>query len=267
MPNAAAGCTADHQSSRRFFGKTLAAGVLASTARSLSAQQESFESGRMRAQAVAPVDKPAPAGLHPLKIRSYRDTLVYIPEAASKFEKVPIVLSLHGATQTAERGIGLLQKMADEHGFLIVAPASASTTWEIGNPGGPDFDNVDESLAVSFGLRNVDPARIAIAGFSDGASYSLFLGLSNGDLFHSVMAFSCGYVAAGRRAGKPPIFLSHGTADAIFPIAATGRVVEGDLKKAGYAVTFRQFEGRHAFPPDVAADAAKWLMAAPPLKV
>lgn len=246
-----------------FLGSAMVAGL----GSSLHAQQSPvFESGRMRARAIAPVDNPTPAGLHPLKIRSYRDTLVYIPEAASKFQKVPCVLSLHGATQNAERGISLFQKMSDEHGFMIVAPASASTTWENGNPGGADFDNVDESLAISFSLRNVDPTRISIAGFSDGASYSLFMGLSNGDLFNSVMAFSSGYIAGGRRAGKPPVFLSHGTADPIFPIEATGRVVETDLKKAGYAVTFRQFEGRHAFPPDVAADAAKWLMAAPPLK-
>ncbi len=121
--------------SQRRFGLSLAEGIgLGFHGAKLNAQQDTpDEPGRMRARAVAPVEKPAAAGLHPLKIRSYRDTLVYIPEAASKFAKVPVVLSLHGATQGADRGISLLQKVADEYGFMIVASASAGGTWEICN--------------------------------------------------------------------------------------------------------------------------------------
>jgi predicted esterase len=32
----------------------------------------------------------------------------------------------------------------------------------------------------------IDPARVAIGGFSDGATYALSLGLINGDLFKRV---------------------------------------------------------------------------------
>lgn len=254
--------------SRRNFAYSITGGLALSLfSAPLPAQRTAGDgAGRMRARAVAPVENPAPAGLHPLNVRNHRDSLVYIPQSASKFAKAPLVLSLHGATQNADRGISLLQTLADEHGFLIVAPASSDGTWEIGNPEGTDFDNVDESLAISFGLRNIDPARIAIAGFSDGASYSLSLGLSNGDLFHAVLAFSSGYMAGGPRVGKPTVFLSHGTADPVFPIAATGRIVERNLKQAGYSVTFREFEGRHTLPPEVASDAMRWLMAAPPLR-
>ncbi len=208
---------------------------------------------RLRARAVAPVKSPAPAGLHPLNARENRDALVYIPEAAAKFAKAPLVLSLHGATQGAERGISLLKAQADEHGFVLLAPASTEGTWEIEGAWGADLENVDRSLALSFGLRNIDPGRIAIAGFSDGASYSLSLGLCNGDLFHAVLGFSAGYISRDSHTGKPPVFLSHGTADPIFPIEVTGRLLERTLKDNGYAVTFRQFEGRHTLPPEVAA--------------
>jgi predicted esterase len=211
------------------------------------------------------VKSPVPAGLHSLQVREQRDTQVYIPEAASKFKKAPLVLSLHGATQGADRGISLLRAQADEIGFIIVAPASEETTWEIEGAWGADRNNVDQSLALSFGLRDIDPARIAIAGFSDGASYSLSLGLTNGDLFNAVLGFSAGYIANGPRTGKPPVFLSHGTQDPIFPIDVTGRLLERTLKDNGYAVTFRQFEGRHTLPPDVASAAMHWMMAAAPL--
>lgn len=42
----------------------------------------------------------------------------------------------------------------------------------------------------------IDPAHVAIGGFSDGASCALSLGLVNGDLFTHVMAFSPGLVVA-----------------------------------------------------------------------
>ncbi len=216
----------------------------------------------LRARAIAPVKTPAAAGLRSLGVRDRRDTLVYIPEAASKFAKAPLVLSLHGATQDANGGISLLQKVADEHGFLIVAPASAERTWETEGSWGADFDNVEQSLALSFGLRDIDPGRIAVAGFSDGASYALALGLASGDLFNAVLGFSTGYVAEGTRAGKPAVFLSHGTADPIFPIEATGRAVERVLRREGYAVTLREFEGGHTLPAEVAAEAGRWLMKA-----
>jgi phospholipase/carboxylesterase len=219
----------------------------------------------MRARAMAPVEKPAAAGLHNLEMRERRDSLVYIPEAASKFEKAPLVMSLHGATQGADRGISLLQKESDEFGFVLLAPASTDGTWEIEGGWGEDFDNVDRSLAMAFSLRTIDPKRIAISGFSDGASYSLALGLSNGDLFHAVLGFSAGYVAKGARVGKPPVFLSAGTSDPIFPIDACGRAIQRNLKTDGYDVKLREFDGRHTLPPDVASEAMRWLMAATPL--
>jgi phospholipase/carboxylesterase len=237
--------------SRRTFTSALAFTLLTTR---LHAQN------RMRARAVAPVDKPAPAGLHNLEIRDKRDTLVYIPESAAKFPKAPLVLSLHGATQNAERGIALLQTQADQHGFILVAPTSIETTWEIEGGWGEDFDNVDKSLALSFGLRNVDAARIAVAGFSDGASYALALGLQNGNLFNAVLGFSAGYIAEGTRTGKPPVFLSAGTQDPIFPIDSCGRAIARSLRSDGYSVTLREFDGRHTLPPDVAAEAMSWFM-------
>lgn len=215
----------------------------------------------MRTRALAPPDSAARAGLHELNLHKTRDTLVYIPVSAAKHPKVPVVLALHGATQNAERGIALLQKQADDRGFMLVAPCSAATTWEIEGAWGADFDNVDRSLALSFNLRQVDPARIAIAGFSDGASYSLSLGLSNGDLFHAVMGFSTGYLAQQTRVGMPSVFLSQGTRDPIFNIDSTGRPIARNLKRDGYDVTLLEFDGGHAFPPDIANAAAAWLAA------
>ncbi|HEY4360691.1 MAG TPA: PHB depolymerase family esterase [Bryobacteraceae bacterium] len=204
---------------------------------------------------------PAPAGLRPLGLRDDRDALLYIPESAAKFDRAPLVVSLHGATRNADRGIELLRTLADRHGFLLLAPASAGQTWDaIGGIYAPDPAFINKSLARTFELRKIDPARIAMAGFSDGASYSLSIGLANGDLFRAVFGFSPGFIVPGERAGKPPVFISHGVQDNVLPIDSCSRRIVPQLKSEGYRVTYREFEGKHTLPPEIAAEAMQWFM-------
>ena len=178
-----------------------------------------------------------------------------------KFEKAPLVLSLHGASRSSDRGISLLQSLSDEHGFLLLAPATARGTWDIiSGPGGPDAQFIDRTLARTFELRKIDPARIAMAGFSDGASCALSLGLANGDLFNAVLGFSPGFIVDLERVGKPPVFISHGTVDQVLPIDECSRRIVPQLKQDGYQVTYREFEGKHELPPAVASEAMRWFM-------
>ncbi len=206
---------------------------------------------------------PAPpsAGLHPLGFRTERDALLYVPEASARFDKAPLVISLHGASRSSDRGISLLQSLSDEHGFLLMAPATARGTWDIINgPGGPDAKFIDRCLARTFERRKIDAGRIAMAGFSDGASASLSLGLANGDLFRAVLGFSPGFVVDLERVGKPPVFISHGTVDQVLPIDECSRRIVPQLKQEGYQVTYREFEGKHELPPAVASEAMRWFM-------
>jgi phospholipase/carboxylesterase len=64
----------------------------------------------------------------------------------------------------------------------------------------------------------VDAGRLAVEGFSDGASYALSIGLTNGDLLTHVVAFSPGFASPVAYTGKPPVFVSHGTHDEVLPI-------------------------------------------------
>jgi phospholipase/carboxylesterase len=105
----------------------------------------------------------------------------------------------------------------------------------------------------------VDPARVAVGGFSDGATYALALGLANGDLFSRVAAFSPGFVIPAPTRGRPRFFVSHGTADPILPIDQCSRIIVPRLRSRGYDVTFREFEGRHEMPPDVVREGLEWL--------
>jgi predicted esterase len=78
-------------------------------------------------------------------------------------------------------------------------------------------------------------------------------------LFTHVMAFSPGFIASRRPSGRPRIFISHGRSDTILPIDVTSRRIVPRLEDAGYAVTYREFDGTHAVLRDIAQDAFKWF--------
>jgi phospholipase/carboxylesterase len=176
--------------------------------------------------------------------------------------RAPLVLMLHGATGRAQ---GITRRLTDtgvpdQFKAIVLAPDSRQRTWDaIGGRFGPDVAFVDAALAWTFERCAVDPTHVVIGGFSDGASYALSLGLINGDLFTHIMAFSPGFLVTGENHGKPRIFVSHGTADEILPIDRTSRRLVPQLKQAGYAVDYREFDGPHTVPPATARAAFEWM--------
>ena len=191
-----------------------------------------------------------------------RDGVIQMPSAPVA-GKVPLLVFLHGAGQS---GAGMMRRIgpaADRAGVAVFAPDSRGTTWDAIREGfGDDVAFLNRALEHVFRQLNVDPARVAIGGFSDGASYAISLGLANGDLFPRVAAFSPGFVISAEPHGRPRFFVSHGTADQILPIDQCSRVIVPKLRSMGFDVTFREFEGRHEMPPDIAADGLRWVAAA-----
>ena len=190
-----------------------------------------------------------------------RDGVVQLPSAAAK-GAVPLLVFLHGATQG---GAGMLRRIgqaADEAGVAVLAPDSRDTTWDAIRGGfGADIGFLNRALEHVFARLPVDRARLAIGGFSDGASYALSLGIANGDLFPRILACSPGFVLSTAAVGRPRMFVSHGIADQILPIDQCSRVIVPRLRTMGYDVTFREFEGRHEMPAAVVREALQWMTA------
>jgi phospholipase/carboxylesterase len=168
---------------------------------------------------------------------------------------------LHGAGGGARHTLPLLQKSADEAGVILLVPDSRGQTWDLVEGGyGPDVSFIDHALSQTFGRYAVDAARIAVAGFSDGASYALSLGVTNGDLFTHVLAFSPGFMSPAAKHGSPALFVSHGTRDRVLPIDVCSRRIVPQVRRAGYRVEYREFDGGHAAPPDIVRDALDWFL-------
>ena len=190
-----------------------------------------------------------------------RDGVIQMPSAPAS-GPLPLLVFLHGATQS---GAGMLRRIgpaADKAGVAVLAPDSRGTTWDAIRDGfGVDVAFLNRALDHVFHRAAVDPDRVTIGGFSDGASYALSLGLANGDLFPRVAAFSPGFVISAEPHGRARFFVSHGTADQILPIDQCSRVIVPRLTSLGYPVTYREFEGRHEMPPAIADEALQWLAA------
>ena len=219
---------------------------------------------RARLTARPPATTPAGVqwspGEHVLDLGPGPEVLLHVPTGLSEDTPARLVLALHGAGGDARGGLAPLAPTADAHGLLLLAPASQGSTWDVITGGwGPDVRRIDEAMAEVFASCAVDRDRLAISGFSDGASYALSLGLANGDLFTHVLAFSPGFVAPVRAVGTPAVYISHGRADEVLPIDRTTRRIVSRLQAAGIPVEVHEFDGPHVVPPEIAEEAARLL--------
>jgi len=226
------------------------------------ARAQTGVANRIRARPKVVSDSATP-GLSALGVSANRDAYLYVPQHYSPGHPAPLLILLHGATQSAELWTGspALFAMADTLGLVLLMPNSKDRTWDLMIGGfGPDVRLLDSALTLVFHRCNIDRKHVALGGFSDGASYALSLGVSNGDLFGFLVAFSPGFFAPAGAVGKPRVFVAHGTSDQVLPIATTSRRIVPLLKDAGYDVTYHEFDGPHTVKADQMRAALAWFV-------
>ncbi len=171
-----------------------------------------------------------------------------------------LLLVLHGAGGSASDGLRVLEGSWDTPGLVLVAPAAKSSTWSIVTGRDTDRPAVIHALGQALERCPIDSRRMGVAGFSDGASYALSLGLANGELFRAVIALSPGGVASERSVGRPRVFIAHGANDNVLPISATSDVIVPTLRKEGYRVTYVRFAGEHELPDAISREVVDWFL-------
>ena len=224
--------------------------------------EETYEGGRLRARPGRPTTGEPLLGLRHLGQGGARGGYLYVPAGYREERPVPMAVLLHGAGEDARDGLAQLREHADAAGLILLSLTSRGPTWDVvvgRGRYGPDVAALDLALERTFSSYAVDPGRVAVGGYSDGASYALSLGLTNGDLFTHVLAFSPGFMAPARREGQPRIFVSHGKDDGWLPIDLCSRRIVPDLERMGYEVRYQEFEGGHVVPPSIGREAVEWL--------
>src|SRR4051812_44174374 len=247
---------------RREFLKISAVAGLAVACRSTDEPQVSLDSATISARPV-PFTGTAPRGFHRFGLWQKDDAYLYVPPSYSDGTPAPLLVLLHGAGGRASNFEANLPSRVDDKGIVVLSFDSSVGTWDRFALGGfgPDIERMNMALDYAFRHVSVDPAHIGIGGFSDGASYALTVGLPNGDLFKGIIAFSGGAVLNPGVRGKPPIFVSHGTADPVIPISVSRDGFVPELVGQGYTVTFREFVGGHQVPAAIANEAYSWFAA------
>ena len=215
-------------------------------------------SGRLTARSSAsPGRSVADPGLHPLVALGLPDHLLLVPEDVRP--GAPLVVWFHGAGGHAARSVPTLRDAAAAAGVVVLLPSSASSTWDLlTGRTGADVRPLDAALGHV--LATYDVGRVAFAGFSDGGSYALSLGLANGELAEAVLAFSPGFLAPPSVLGRPRCWVAHGTADTVLPVDRCGRRVVAQLERQGYPVHYEEFDGGHVVRPDHVVAALRWWL-------
>jgi phospholipase/carboxylesterase len=221
----------------------------------------STTTGRLTARPQAQRTTLSPGAHQMTGANGISDGIIYVPRDADPARPLPFAVMLHGGGGN-ELTMQFTLPLADEFGVALLVPNSRARTWDaVIGPFGADAAFIDKALAQAFASCAVDPARVTVGGLSDGATYALALGLLNGDLFTRIVAFSGGFLKPVDRYGKPRVFVSHGRYDAVLSIDIGGRAIVRQLLAEGYDVTYREFDGGHWVPDDIAIEAFAWLSA------
>ena len=201
-------------------------------------------------------------GWSALALDAPRDGRMYVPASYDAAAPARLLVLLHGAgVSSAMFENATFQAWADANGLVLLAIDSRFPTWDLVVTGEYDEDVafLNEALLHTFARINVDPARIAIGGFSDGASEAIGVGVANAGLFRKIIAFSPGMAVMPFRRGSPAVFVSAGDADTGLFLNARDNIVP-TLRANGMATLFLPFQGGHSMPEGVIAEAFEWLL-------
>ena len=216
-----------------------------------------------KAPAAAPAAPETRSGVLQLAGGAY----AYLPKGLTA-APAPLLVGFYGAGGQASDVLESFRDDANRDGFILLIPTSKAPTWDmiqdlknrlgaemnVQPRYGKDLKALDAALADLFARVAVDPARIGVMGFSDGATYALSVGTANPQLFRTVIAFSPGPAFLGKFDPTQRVFISHGEDDQVLPYTNTrGLVAKLRVKKV--PVTFVNFKGKHEVPKDVRASA------------
>jgi phospholipase/carboxylesterase len=113
--------------------------------------------------------------------------------------------------------------------------------------------------------HGVAPARIVLAGFSQGGAVALYAGLRYHERLAGILAMSCYLpfpetLAAQKSAANAdvPILLCHGRSDPVVPIAM-GIEARVELEARGYTPEWHDYPMQHSVCMEEIAEVARWL--------
>ena len=126
-------------------------------------------------------------------------------------------------------------------------------------------EKVIESIEQCIKKLDLDPKRINLLGFSQGASLSIYSGLKNPNTFNSVVALSGFFPVkeiskeVDREAIRGlELFMGHGRLDPVVPIGL-GHDTKNGLIDIGVNPNYNEYDSEHTISNECLNDILKWL--------
>ena len=120
-----------------------------------------------------------------------------------------------------------------------------------------------EALIAREGERGIVPGRVLLAGFSQGGAVALSLALGRELPLAGLIALStyrpgrAGHQARARAAAQP-VFMAHGSADPVIPVAESERSRQA-LEALGFDVEWHRYPMAHQVCAEEIADLGQWM--------
>jgi len=134
-------------------------------------------------------------------------TRTYVAHVPAKLgSSVPLVLSFHGhfGTGAGQARLTNFSALSDRYGFVVVYPDGINRSWNDGRGGANDIGLV-KALIADFSRRYpIDPKRIYVNGFSNGAMFSNYVGCTLANQIAAIATVE-GYMPAEDAAGCHPV--------------------------------------------------------------
>ncbi|MFJ7949893.1 alpha/beta hydrolase [Lysinibacillus sp. NPDC096418] len=190
-------------------------------------------------------------------------------------KKYPAIFLLHGMGSNEDDLPQLVQDFKEQcHIFSLRGPITQKpgyaffTIQEIGKPDRAIFDKVlvalQRFMLEAISEYQIDPNKVYVLGFSQGAILAQSLAFSMGNLIRGVVALS-GYTPkfvteeyAIRPVDHLQIFISHGDYDYVIP-SQWGIESKETFERFGANVVFKQYPDGHGVTPDNMRDLIAFL--------
>ena len=216
------------------------------------------------AQATAAIRANRARMFEQFKAVAERSEILILPPPGKLEGPRPLIVVLHGYGGLPKNNAEIYRRVAAKLGAIVAAPSGLRP-----GPGGQGFSWTFRDEAEWWVLRAiekvgelhpVDPEKVILAGFSQGANVALGVGLKHPDRFAGLLPVAGQYDADRMPAPSgdaPRVYLLMGSRD---PRADSFRVAERQLVEAGLEVRLRMVPGvGHSYPRDATTELRKAL--------
>jgi phospholipase/carboxylesterase len=189
---------------------------------------------------------------------------LFVPESYRPDVAHPLVVALHGGSGHGRSFLWHWVRAARSRGAIVLSPTARGSTWSLAGPD-MDSDNLAHMLDFVRARWNIDPARLLLAGMSDGGTFAMLTGLRDASPFTHLAPCASAFhpmlvrMSSRERLGGLPIYLVHGEQDWMFPVELA-READEALRAFGADVTYRELADlAHVFPREECAPILDWL--------